>query len=200
MQQAGGAAGSESSRGGGSGGGSGGGGASAWTLTVQSTAAKFTVEVPADQTIGGLKELIKDRCSCPPAQQRIIHRGRVLKDDTQTLAIYGKSPSVVGMMARRAHSSRSRSLAGVENGHTVHVVRGAAPTTQAAAPAPAAAPSDLLGNLMGAGAAGMPDTQRMQQQFAQNPEMMQSIMNSPMVRSFSLSPALSCRRKRKKCP
>ena len=60
--------------------------------------------------------------------------------------------------------------------------------------------TNVLGNLMGAGAAGMPDTQRMQQQFAQNPEMMQSIMNSPMVRSFSLSPALSCRRKRKKCP
>ncbi len=33
---------------------------------------------------------------------------------------------------------------------------------------------------------GMPDMQRMQEQLAQNPEMMRNIMNSPMVSAHSI--------------
>ena len=84
--------------------------------------------------------------------------------------------------------------AGVVDGVTVHLVKGSAPA-QAPAPSPAVdqAPStnannpweSLMGGGMdgmgGMGGMGMGNMQNMQQQMMQNPEMMQQMMNSPMM-------------------
>ena len=65
------------------------------TLTVQCTDAnKFSVSVPMDTTVVEFKALIVGQASCPAEQQRLIHRGRVLKDEA-TLESYGacRAPS-----------------------------------------------------------------------------------------------------------
>ena len=63
--------------------------AATMTLTVQCTDAnKFSVSVPMDTTVVEFKALIAAQASCPAEQQRLIHRGRVLKDDA-TLESYG---------------------------------------------------------------------------------------------------------------
>ena len=59
------------------------------TLTVQCTDAnKFSVTVPMDTTVVEFKALIASQASCPAEQQRLIHRGRVLRDEA-TLESYG---------------------------------------------------------------------------------------------------------------
>ena len=52
------------------------------TITVQCTDAnKFSVSVPMDTTVVEFKALIVGQACCPAEQQRLIHRGRVLKDE-----------------------------------------------------------------------------------------------------------------------
>ena len=76
------------------------------TLTVHSTAfTAFTVKVEPGETVSAFKRLIEDKFSCPPWQQRIIHRGRVL-DDRETLSSYGTfDEQDIGAMQHRRHSS-----------------------------------------------------------------------------------------------
>mmetsp|Transcript_71670 Transcript_71670/g.202621 ORF Transcript_71670/g.202621 Transcript_71670/m.202621 type:complete len:269 (-) Transcript_71670:1069-1875(-) len=149
------------------------------TLTVQCTDAnKFSVSVPMDTTVVEFKALIVGQASCPAEQQRLIHRGRVLKDEA-TLESYGISDS-----------------------HTVHLVRSTAPASPppaggaaasaAAAPGMGGASANPLASMMaqGGGMGGPPDMNRMQQQLMQNPEMMQSIMNSPMMQNLMDNPEM----------
>jgi len=104
---------------------------------------------------------------------------------------------------------------GFEDNQTIHMVRGAAsraiPNAAAVAagssvPSPASAPSPststpspsssstanpnpLAGNpFVGMGAGGAPDINAMQQQLQSNPEMMRSIMNSPMMSQMMNNP------------
>ena len=60
------------------------------TLNVAyANADKFTASVPSTATIAELKAQIAVRVDVPAEYQRLIHRGRVLKDE-QTLESYGK--------------------------------------------------------------------------------------------------------------
>jgi len=49
---------------------------------------KFTVEVDLDTTVLALKGLLAEQSEIPADQQRLIYKGRVLKDD-HTLNSYG---------------------------------------------------------------------------------------------------------------
>lgn len=167
------------------------------TLTIKCSNSS-TANVTADptDTVLQLKERVAAVLSVPAAQQRLIYKGRVLKDEL-TLDSYS-----------------------VENGHTVHMVKGAAAaaTAASASPAPAtpAAPSSSsapsptiasppagaipnpfamggLGGLgalggLGGAAAGNGDINRMTQQLMNSPEMMQQIMNSPMMEAMMNNP------------
>ncbi len=54
-----------------------------------SNATKFTVSVdPEGTTVGDFKERIAEEADVPAPNQRLIYRGRVLKDDQQ-LSFYG---------------------------------------------------------------------------------------------------------------
>ena len=56
-----------------------------------SDASTFTAEVEdANVTVATLKGAIEPLCTppCPPAQQKLVFKGRILKDD-DTLASYG---------------------------------------------------------------------------------------------------------------
>ncbi|EQC32825.1 hypothetical protein SDRG_09363 [Saprolegnia diclina VS20] len=159
------------------------------SVTVKrSNGEKFVVEAELDGTVLAFKEELEQTTQVTPALQRLIYKGKVLKDEL-TLASYE-----------------------LEANQTIYFVKGAAaktapaaPTTPAAAPAPAAAtptpapaanpfgaspfgaspfgasPSPFGG--MG-GMGGMPGMQQM----LQNPEMMQQMMESPMMQSLMNNP------------
>jgi ubiquilin len=55
-----------------------------------SNGSKYSVRVSLDSTVGSFKDLIARNCDIPAQQQRLIYKGRILKDD-QTLQSYGNS-------------------------------------------------------------------------------------------------------------
>lgn len=156
---------------------------------------KFTVEVDLGATVLGLKALLVEKSEIPADQQRLIYKGRVLKDE-HPLNSYG-----------------------LQTDHTVHLVRGAppasapaagpAPTQTPASAAPAGNPAGLgtvpgLGGLafpnmgaLGAGGGGAPpfgmgasEFQQVQQQLMQNPNLMREMMNMPAVQNLMNNPDL----------
>ncbi|GAA0141762.1 scaffold/adaptor protein [Lithospermum erythrorhizon] len=169
------------------------------TLNIRSSnGSKFTVDVELETTtVGSLKTEIASKCEIPPQQQRLIYKGRILKDD-QTLKTYG-----------------------LEADHTIHLVRGfspaASPNTTNTGPVNTspAAPRDaspneggpLGGSGLGASlfpglganglssggglfGAGLPEFEQVQQQLTQNPNMMRDIMNMPLVQNLMNNPEI----------
>ncbi|CAN0926110.1 Ubiquitin domain-containing protein DSK2b [Linum grandiflorum] len=173
-----------------------------------SNGTKFTVRTALESTVQAFKALLAQNCDVPAEQQRLIYKGRILKDD-QTLVSYG-----------------------LQADHTVHMVRGFAPTsaTPGSAPTPApaatasqnAAPGVTRGvgsteggpfggagigsplfpglgfNALGGGTGGsanlfgtgLPEFEQVQQQLTQNPNMMRDIMNMPAIQSMMNNPEL----------
>lgn len=50
--------------------------------------SKFTVRTSLESTVEAFKAVLAQNCDVPAAQQRLIYKGRILKDD-QTLQSYG---------------------------------------------------------------------------------------------------------------
>jgi ubiquilin len=178
-------------------------------ITIQikcSNSDKAEIKIEPSATVLNLKEKVADALKVPAGQQRLIYKGRVLKDEL-TIENYE-----------------------VQDGHTVHMVKGAAANAASAAsnPTPASNPApgayaapnpagsmpnpfapnfnnnpnagNPMNNPFGGGAGGanplagmggaggMPDLNRMQAQLMQNPEVMQQIMNSPMMADLMNNP------------
>lgn len=53
-----------------------------------SNGAKFSVQASLRSTVLDFKQLVSQNCDVPAVQQRLIYKGRILKDD-QTLDSYG---------------------------------------------------------------------------------------------------------------
>ena len=53
-----------------------------------SNGSKFSVKTTLDSTVAEFKHVLAHNCDVPAEQQRLIYKGRILKDD-QTLASYG---------------------------------------------------------------------------------------------------------------
>lgn len=53
-----------------------------------SNGSKFSVRTSLDSTVGTFKSILAQNCDIPADQQRLIYKGRILKDD-QTLVSYG---------------------------------------------------------------------------------------------------------------
>ncbi|CAM0870500.1 unnamed protein product [Alopecurus aequalis] len=159
------------------------------TLHIRGTSGnKFAVQADLGATVGAFKAIVAASCDVPAAQQRLIYKGRILKDD-QTLASYG-----------------------VETDHTIHMVRGAAPPATSAAPAAAnqgisttanTPPAGFGGLLQGLGTtgtagsggfglsgSGLPGLEQMQQQLTENPNLMRDVLNMPAMQSIMNSPDL----------
>jgi len=173
------------------------------TLTIRLTSSvRFDIgscgSITPQSTIQHIKELISqrdesDRCSVD--RQRLIHKGRILSDNTRTLSDYGIGANpgetpVLYLVKSNAGSGGSAPAGG----------SGAATTSSSApAPAPAAPPANPFANfgnsnasnpmagMFGAGG-GMPDLASMQRQLQENPQMMQDMMNNPMVQSLMSNP------------
>ena len=134
-----------------------------------SSGTKLTVTVELDKTVGEFKAQLQAEAGVPPEQMRLIYAGRVLKD-IQTLASYN-----------------------IEDGHTVHLVQGAAaPAASVTSPPSQSASAGGIAGLAGqmAPGGGSGAAASMQQQMMQDPEMMREMMNSPMMQSLMSNPEL----------
>ncbi|KAF2937122.1 hypothetical protein DAI22_03g026800 [Oryza sativa Japonica Group] len=168
--------------------------AAAATLHIRCTnGSKLAVRADLGLSVGAFKAIVAESCDVPAPQQRLIYKGRILKDE-QTLASYG-----------------------VETDHTIHMVRGAAPPPASTAPpaannvtpainattasnSPAVGFGGLLHGLGGSGSAnsgglgsfgsGLPELSQMQQQLSENPTLMREIMNMPLMQNILNSPDL----------
>ncbi|KAE8664650.1 Ubiquitin domain-containing protein DSK2b [Hibiscus syriacus] len=186
-------------------GGNGGGGGEEEGVVVNircSNGTKFTVRTSLESSVGSFKALLAQNCDIPSDQQRLIYKGRILKDD-ESLQSYG-------LLAD----------------HTVHLVRGFAPsspppaaTTNIAADSTAPGVTRGIGSTEGAGlgaslfpglsplgsggggaaaggggfglfGSGLPEFEQVQQQLTENPNMMREIMNTPAIQSLMNSPEL----------
>lgn len=71
-----------------------GGGTNGAAVTVHircSNSSKFSVRTSLDAIVGDFKAVVAGSCDVPADQQRLIYKGRILKDD-QTLESYGTIP------------------------------------------------------------------------------------------------------------
>ncbi|KDP43753.1 hypothetical protein JCGZ_22380 [Jatropha curcas] len=183
-----------------------GSGAEEVTVNIRcSNGSKFSVGISLSSTVEAFKAALSEKCDVPADQQRLIYKGRILKDD-QTLQSYG-----------------------LEADHTVHLVRGFAPAAAAAANTPPAsntggsnAPSTNtrhvgsneggalggsgfgaslfpglgLNGLGGSGGpgglfgAGLPEFEQVQQQLTRNPNIMRELMNMPVVQNLMNNPEI----------
>ncbi|KAF9084424.1 hypothetical protein BGX27_003810, partial [Mortierella sp. AM989] len=75
---------------------------------------KYVISIQVAETVQDFKDKIAEKCDTPADRMRLIYSGRVLKD-ADTLETYK-----------------------IAEGHTVHMVRGAAPPGSASASTPAA--------------------------------------------------------------
>lgn len=53
-----------------------------------SNGSKFSVQIGLESSVGSFKSALAQNCDVPAEQQRLIYKGRILKDD-QTLDSYG---------------------------------------------------------------------------------------------------------------
>ncbi|KAJ9146879.1 hypothetical protein P3X46_029094 [Hevea brasiliensis] len=177
------------------------GGGDEVTVNIRcSNGSKFSVGISLSSTVEAFKAVLAGKCDVPADQQRLIYKGRILKDD-QTLHSYG-----------------------LEADHTVHLVRGFSPAA-AANTAPAsnngasntastntqAVGSNEGGALGGSGfeaslfpglglnglggsgglfGAGLPEFEQVQQQLTRNPNIMREIMNMPAIQNLMNNPEI----------
>jgi len=174
---------------------------------------KYEFKVDKSQQVDELKKQITGASKIPPEEQRLIYKGRVLKDDQTMedlkikendtiLLVRGrkKAPNVQAAPtptpATNTTSTPASGPSAAPNG-TAGATAGATPNGTASTgtgagttPPPMQNPFAAMGG-MGAGMGGMggmPNMQAMQQQMMQNPEMMQQMMNSPFVQSIMNNP------------
>ncbi|CAN8271292.1 unnamed protein product [Cochlearia groenlandica] len=172
-----------------------GGGGDGETVSVNvrcSNGSKFTVATSLDSTVEVFKALVAEKSDLPANQQRLIYKGRILKDD-QSLHSYG-----------------------LQGDHTVHMVRGFASSSSPSSGNQTTSPPSVTqgvvsndssnlgggigfnplgsggggGNPMSGlfGAAGLQDIEQAQQQLAQNPNMVRDMMNTPAIQNMMNNP------------
>ncbi|GLT27915.1 hypothetical protein SLA2020_028810 [Shorea laevis] len=165
-----------------------------------SNGTKFSVRTNLESSVGSFKAVLAQNCDIPAEQQRLIYKGRILKDG-ETLESYG-----------------------LQADHTVHMVRGFAPVSSTPPAAASNAGSETttptvtrgvgsnegggfedpslgaplfpglnaLGGTRASGlfGAGLQEFEQVQQQLTQNPNMMREIMNMPAIQSLMNNPEL----------
>ncbi|KAL8142566.1 hypothetical protein V2J09_015598 [Rumex salicifolius] len=174
------------------------------TVNVRcSNGSKFAVQTALDSTVGMFKSLLAQKCDVPADQQRLIYKGRILKDD-QTLESYGLQADHTVHMVRGFTSTPATTApgSGTANAGTTNTTSNATRTTTApsndgsglggAGLGASLFPGLSLGSNAGSGlfGAGFPEFEQVQQQLTQNPNMMREIMNMPAMQSLMNNPDL----------
>ena len=151
-----------------------------FSLTIRlSSGARFEVSIPVetDPTVQDVKEAIaRLQTDTPVERQRLIHQGKILSENTHTLASYGiASQATLFLVKSRAGGSGGGGTAG--GGAVQSSFRAAAPVV----PPPAAATqtANRTNNNMPMDPFSMPQP---------DPETMQAMMNSPMLQNLLDNP------------
>lgn len=171
-----------------------------------SNGTKFTVRTSLDSSISAFKAALAQNCDVPADQQRLIYKGRILKDD-QTLASYGLQAEHTVHMVRGFASAASTpagtataTAAATGNSESLNntpgVTRGVG-SNEGGGLGNAGLGASLFGlNALGSGGApglfgaGLPEFEQVQQQLTQNPNMMREIMSMPAIQSLMNNPEL----------
>ncbi|XP_047312118.1 ubiquitin domain-containing protein DSK2b-like isoform X2 [Impatiens glandulifera] len=163
-----------------------------------SNGSKFSVQANLDSDVRSFKSVLALNCDIPADQQRLIYKGRILKDD-ETLESYGlEAEHTVHLVRGFAQSSSPNTVAAANTG-----IPSSTPNTRQGGPEESGAFGGLgseaslfpgldlngigggTGGLFGA---GLPDFENMQRQFTQNPNIMRDIMNMPVVQNLMNNP------------
>ncbi|KAG4153200.1 hypothetical protein ERO13_D04G170400v2 [Gossypium hirsutum] len=177
-----------------------GGGEEGVTVNIRcSNGTKFTVRTNLESTVGSFKALLAQNCDIPADQQRLIYKGRILKDD-QTLQSYGlQADHTIHMVRGFAPSSSTPPPSATTNvatdNTTPGVTRGIGSNDGAGLGASLFPGLNPLGGGGGSGGfglfgSGLPEFEQVQQQLTQNPNMMREIMNTPAIQSLMNNPEL----------
>ncbi|KGN43362.2 ubiquitin domain-containing protein DSK2a isoform X1 [Cucumis sativus] len=163
-----------------------------------SNGSKFSVTTSLDSTVATFKSILAQNCDIPADQQRLIYKGRILKDD-QTLVSYGLQADHTIHMVRGFAQASSTPSAPASNVNTRSsdtapgVTRGVGSNESGAFGNGGLGASLFPGlgfNPLGGGGAGLPEFEQVQQQLTQNPNMMREIMNMPAIQNLMNNPDL----------
>ena len=160
-----------------------------------SNADKANVTIDSSASVLELKGKISEILSVPASQQRLIYKGRVLKDES-TLEDYQVCDGHTVHMVKSASAPGSAPSSGGGGASS----SSSAPTPFSAPPPPhpgsnlsgtnnpMANPFALMQGMQVRGGPGTPDVNQMHNTLMNNPEMMQQIMNSPMMDNLMNNP------------
>ncbi|XP_023554442.1 ubiquitin domain-containing protein DSK2b-like isoform X1 [Cucurbita pepo subsp. pepo] len=163
-----------------------------------SNGSKFSVRTSLDSSVGTFKSILAQNCDIPADQQRLIYKGRILKDD-QTLVSYGLQADhtihmVRGFAQASAPPSAPASNVNIRSSDTAPGVTRGVGSTESGAFGNAGLGASLFPGLgfnpLGGGGAGLPEFEQVQQQLTQNPNMIREIMNMPAIQNLMNNPDL----------
>ncbi|KAI3921984.1 hypothetical protein MKX01_005673 [Papaver californicum] len=161
-----------------------------------SNGTKFSVKTGLQSLVSSFKAVLAQNCDVPVEQQRLIYKGRILKDD-QTLDSYGLQAEHTVHMVRGLPGTSTNTAGGATPGvtnTTPGVARGVGSNEGGGLGGASLFPG--FGGLSGLGGTGglfgaeIPNLEQMQQQITQNPNMMRDIMNMPAMQNIMNNPDL----------
>jgi len=160
-------------------------------LTIKTAKEKKTVELKPDATIDELRKLVAEAFSTELAKVCLIFAGKILKDGETCETHKLKNGLTIHLVIKNSPAGAASSSA-PSTAPPPAASNGAAP----APPNPFGSMGGLggLGGLaglagMGAGPGGLAEMQQqMQQEMMNNPEMMRSMLNSPLVDRMMSNP------------
>ncbi|XP_057761583.1 ubiquitin domain-containing protein DSK2b-like [Arachis stenosperma] len=172
----------------------GGGGGGGVNINIRcSNGSKFSVSIGLDSTVVSFKEVVARSCDIPANQQRLIYKGRILKDD-QTLQSYGLEADHTVHLVRGFAPSGAGGGTNSTGANSTANTRGAGATEGGglgASPFPGLGLNGMGGNgLGGLFGAGFPDLEQMQQPFLSNPNIVREIMNTPAMQNLINNPEI----------
>lgn len=158
-------------------------------LTIKcSNADKVEVKIEDNSTVFNLKEKIGAALNLTPQQQRLIYKGKVLKDES-TLDFYKILDGHTVHMVKSGVATASQSAAAAQTASAP--TQTAAPQTQtAAAPTPASSIPATNPTANPFNFPNMFDTNAFNQQLMNDPNMMSQIAQSPLFDSFLNNPEM----------
>lgn len=160
-------------------------------IVVKTPKQKQDIEVGSDSSVKEFREQVSKIFSAPVEQLCLIFAGKILKDDDK-LSTHGiKDGLTVHLVIKSANKSQEQAAARAQ-------ASPAATPTPSTQPAPNIQDTPLgLGNLggipgmgqMGMGSVNFMDMQqRMQRELMTNPDMLQSMMDNPLVQQLMGNP------------
>ncbi|XP_054809601.1 ubiquitin domain-containing protein DSK2b-like isoform X2 [Prosopis cineraria] len=160
-----------------------------------SNGSKFLVQINLESTVRSFKEAIAHKCDIPSDQQRLIHKGRILKDD-QTLQSYGLEADRIVHLVRGFASGATTNTTGGTNG-TPNSTSGPSANEGWGLGASGLGASLFPGQglngtrvsgMNGLFGSGLSNPEQMQQLVILNPNLMRDLMSTPAMQSLINNP------------